>query len=98
MTQTCQFGNPGERNFAAQAAVQTLAVKDGWIGQMFLVVDKTAGLLGKAVKADDCDDIAADLYCTNARRVGAGWSIRQCLDSLGFPEVHETQVRMHLAC
>jgi hypothetical protein len=93
---TCQFGNEGERNYAPAANVQTLAVKDGWIGKLYLVVDKTTGLLGKAVKADGCDDVAADLYCTNARRVGQGWSIRQSLDSLGFPEVHESQVRMHL--
>jgi hypothetical protein len=94
---TCQFGNEGERNYAPAAQVETLAVKDGWIGQMYLVIDKTTKIIGKAVKADGCDDVVADLYSTNARKLGEGWSIRQALDSLGFPEVHESQVRMHLA-
>jgi hypothetical protein len=93
---TCQFGNPGERGFNPAANVAPLAVKDGWVGKLYLVVDKTTKYIGKAVKADGCDDVTADLYCTNARKLGEGWTVRQCLDSLGFPEVHESQVRMHL--
>jgi hypothetical protein len=94
---TCQFGNEGERGFNPAANVTPLAVKDGQVGKLYLVVDKTTKMLGKAVKADGCDDVAAELYCTNARRVGQDWSIRQCLDSLGFPEVHESEVHTHLA-
>ena len=93
---TCQFGKPGDRIYTPSANVKTLAVKDGWVGKMYLVVDKTSKLLGKAVATDGYSNTTAQLYCTNAHRLGEGWSIRQCLDALGFPEIYESQVRMHL--
>ena len=101
---TAQFGNPTDtRGFRRNVGVRVLAQQGGMLRPSYLITDGE-GMIGLAslvrpfmnegVKEED--RITADLYCTNARRVGPDWPLCRILESLGFEDADDALIAKHI--
>ena len=101
---TCQFGNPTDtRGFRRSVGVSVLAMQGGLSRPVYLVSDGE-GKIGRASLVrpfmnegvDEEDRIIAELYCTNARKIGPDWSLSRILESLDFSDADDAIISKHI--
>ena len=104
VSMTCQFGNPSDtRGFRRNVGVRLLAQQGGLSRPIYLVSDGE-GMIGRATLVrpfmnegvSEEDRITAELYCTNARKIGPDWSLSRILESLDFSDADDALIAKHI--
>ena len=100
----CQFGNPTDTSgFRRCVGVRVLAQQGGMSRPVYLISDGE-GMIGRATLVrpfmnegvNEEDRITAELYCTNARRVGPNWPLSRILESLDFSDADDALIAKHI--
>lgn len=101
---TAQIGNPTDTcGFRRCVGVRVLAQQGGLSRPTYLITDGN-GLIGRASLVrpfmnegvSEDNRVTAELYCTNARRIGPEWSLTRILESLDFSDADDALVAKHI--